>query len=323
MTFHPAADQRELIADAFSRPLDALLPLERLHADSAVEPWDALAELGIFGVAIDPDQGGVGLSAVEEALLAAELGQRLAGPQILATMMAAHLATGGDLGRLASGAARVAPAVVAGDRITVFAGAGADYLLVRREGDAALIAADAVARAGIADDHWTAAFELACAPPTLAWASAPALLRVRLIEAAALAGLAKRAQDMAVEYANFRQQFGHPIGAFQAIKHHCANMAAAALAASDLMTFAAVAVDEGRPDAAFQVEVALLLAMDSALGNSRLNIQVHGGIGFSEEANPHLVLKRAHLLVAAAGGSEAAAERVALAETPMRRTPHN
>ncbi|MET0270280.1 MAG: acyl-CoA dehydrogenase family protein [Sphingomonas sp.] len=325
MTFHPTADQRELITDAFSRPLDALLPLDRLHQADAAEPWAALAELGIFGVGVDAELGGVGLSAVEEALLATELGKRLAGPQILATMMAAHLAEGETLGEIAAGGLRVAPAVICGTRITIQNGADADLLLLRREGDAALVPASAVTdRTRIDDHHWTAPFEAAAhGPEVIGWASGEGLLRVRLIEAAALAGIAARAGEIAVDYAGFRQQFGHPIGAFQAIKHHCANMAMAALAAGDLVTFASAAVDQGRPDAAFQVEAALLLAIEAALGNSRLNIQVHGGIGFSEEASPHLLLKRAHLLVEAAGGAEAAADRVAIQEAPMRRAPHN
>ncbi|WP_302480190.1 acyl-CoA dehydrogenase family protein, partial [Sphingomonas bacterium] len=139
----------------------------------------------------------------------------------------------------------------------------------------------------------------------------------RLILAATLCGIAGAAAEMAVAYAGMREQFGRPVGAFQAVKHHCANMALAARASLDLATFAAVAFDERRPDAAFQVEAALLLAIEAALGNARLNIQVHGGIGFSDEADPHLLLKRAHALSAVAGGAEAAAARLAALPGPM------
>ena len=97
-------------------------------------------------------------------------------------------------------------------------------------------------------------------------------------------------------------------------------MAMAVLAARDQTTFAAIALDDDRADAGFQVDSALLLAIDAALGNARRNVQVHGGIGFSEEADPHLVVKRAHLLVEAAGGTDAAAERVVGAEAPLTRT---
>jgi alkylation response protein AidB-like acyl-CoA dehydrogenase len=74
--------------------------------------------------------------------------------------------------------------------------------------------------------------------------------------------------------------------------------------------FAAVAVDDGRSDAALQVECALWVAGSAALDNAGKNIQIHGGIGFSDEADPHLCLKRARLSVAIAGGLEAANRRI-------------
>ena len=137
------------------------------------------------------------------------------------------------------------------------------------------------------------------------------LLRLRLIDAAALAGMAAAALDMAVGYAGIREQFGRPIGTFQAVKHHCANMAIAARCARDQTTFAAVALDEGREDAALQVECALSVAGTAALDNAGKNIQIHGGIGFSDEADPHLFLKRARLQLAIAGGLDATHERIA------------
>src|SRR3546814_7806012 len=91
----------------------------------------------------------------------------------------------------------------------------------------------------------------------LAQFDATGLLRLRLIDAAALAGIAQAALQMGVDYAGLREQFGRPIGTFQAVKHHCANMAIAARCARDQVSFAAVAIDEGRADAALQVESAL------------------------------------------------------------------
>src|SRR3546814_1614186 len=112
--------------------------------------------------------------------------------------------------------------------------------------------------------------------------------RLRLIDAAALAGIAQAALQMGVDYAGLREQFGRPIGTFQAVKHHCANMAIAARCARDQVSFAAVAIDEGRADAALQVESALFVAGTAAIENAGKNIQIHGGIGFSDEADPHL-----------------------------------
>jgi alkylation response protein AidB-like acyl-CoA dehydrogenase len=137
------------------------------------------------------------------------------------------------------------------------------------------------------------------------------LLRLRLLDAAALAGIAQRAMEMGVAYAGSREQFGRPIGSFQAVKHHCANMAMSARCARDQTAFAAVAIDQSRNDAVFQVESALFMAGAAALENAGKNIQIHGGLGFSDEADPHLLIKRAQLLLAVAGGLEAANDRIA------------
>jgi alkylation response protein AidB-like acyl-CoA dehydrogenase len=142
-------------------------------------------------------------------------------------------------------------------------------------------------------------------------------LRLRLIDAAALAGIARAALDMAVAYAGLREQFGRPIGSFQAIKHHCANMALAARCAADQVSFAAVALDDdnddddARTDAALQIESAFYVAGAAAIDNCGKNIQVHGGMGFSDEADPHHLLKRARVLCEIAGGLEAALVRLA------------
>jgi len=88
-------------------------------------------------------------------------------------------------------------------------------------------------------------------------------------------------------------------------------MATAARCARDQVLFAAVAIDEAREDAIFQGECALYVAGAAALDNAGKNIQIHGGIGFSDEADPHLFLKRAQLQLAMAGGLEAANARIA------------
>jgi alkylation response protein AidB-like acyl-CoA dehydrogenase len=318
MILQPTPDQRALIDEAFARPLDELLPLDRLHKPDSQEPWSALAELGLFGIASAEELGGVGLSPVEEALAATELGARLAGPQVLAAIMATHLADDALRARIVAGDVRVAPAVLAGSQVRLFDADGAEFVLLRRAGEAALLPIAAFGNRALIDGHhWTAPIEAGSVPADIGWAPVEAVLRVRLVEAAALCGVAACARDMAVAYACMREQFGHPIGGFQAIKHRCADMAMVTRAATDQVTFAAVALDQGRGDAAFQVEAALLLAIDAALANARANVQIHGGIGFSDEADPHLVVKRAHLLVEAAGGADAAAERVAVGAPPM------
>jgi alkylation response protein AidB-like acyl-CoA dehydrogenase len=88
-------------------------------------------------------------------------------------------------------------------------------------------------------------------------------------------------------------------------------MAIATRCARDQTSFAAVALAEGRADAPMEIECAFLVAGSSALENAKLTIQIHGGMGFSDEADPHLFLKRARLLIAIAGGLEAASGRIA------------
>jgi alkylation response protein AidB-like acyl-CoA dehydrogenase len=101
---------------------------------------------------------------------------------------------------------------------------------------------------------------------------------------------------MSVEYGKVRQQFGKPIGSFQAIKHRCADMAVRAEVARSVVTYAAVALAEGEPDAARHAGIAKALAGNAALANATDNIQNHGGMGYTWESDAHLYLKRARLL---------------------------
>ena len=310
---HPDTDQRALVA-GFDRPLDILLPLARLHhqVGDGAKTWAGLAELGLFGIALGEAAGGACLGAAEEVLLAERLGRRLAAPSVFATIAAAHADAPHAVAGMVGGTTRVAPAYRAGERVVVVDGADADIILLRDGEAGALHRAAGSNASDVRDRLWMTTVSLDQAPGhRIAALDAAALLRARLIDAAALSGIAGAALDMAVAYAKLRRQFGRPIGGFQAVKHHCADMVIAARAAIDQATFAAIAIDDGRDDAPVQIEAALLLAADAALGNARLNIQIHGGIGFSDEADPHLLLKRAHVHVAIAGGREAATARLA------------
>ncbi len=121
----------------------------------------------------------------------------------------------------------------------------------------------------------------------------------RTLDVAAIAlaaeqlGGAQRALDMAVEYAKIRQQFGRPIGSFQAIKHRCADLLLEVESLRSAVVYAAAAVAEDSP------EVPVLAALVKALGSETYfhvaaeNIQIHGGIGFTWEHDAHLFFKRA------------------------------
>jgi alkylation response protein AidB-like acyl-CoA dehydrogenase len=308
--YHPASDQ-VAFADAVGKSLASILSLSRLH-DSHEESsriWADLKNLGVFGVAAPEQQGGSGLGAAEEALIALELGRRVVAPSVLATIGAAHLPCPANA-LPGSAERRVATGYRRADGVVFVEDSAASLLLVRAEQGAALF--DYPASSQVVDTQLWSSRLLRAAQlgEALVEATAAQVLRLRLLDAAVLAGIARAALEMAVAYAGMREQFGRPIGSFQAIKHHCANMALAARLASDQVSFAAIAVDDGRADAALQVESAFYVAGSAALDNCGKNIQVHGGIGFSDEADPHCLLKRARVLLEIAGGLEAALTRV-------------
>lgn len=304
--YHPSPDQ-VAFANAASKSLTAMLPLSRLHRshEESAQCWSELNDLGVFGIAIPEARGGSGLGATEEALIVVELGRCAVTPGVLATLGAAHLRGGAGAER------RVAAGFRSRDRVIFIEDEGAELLLVRSDAGAKLYERPDSARV-IDSQLWSCRLcEVTALGKPLADSSRKQASRLRLIDAAALAGLARAALDMAVNYAGLREQFGRPIGTFQAIKHHCANMALAARTAADQVSFAAVAFDEGREDAALQIEHAFYVAGAAAIDNCGTNIQVHGGIGFSDEADPHRLLKRARVLVDIAGGLEAALTRIA------------
>jgi hypothetical protein len=135
------------------------------------------------------------------------------------------------------------------------------------------------------------------APAETLDADAGALRRLGTVLAAAEAvGVAERALEMSVAYAKVRQQFGRPIGSFQAVKHRCADMAVRAEVARSAVTWAAVALRDGEPEPARHAHGAKALASAAAVANASENVQNHGGIGYTWEAGPHLYLKRAWLL---------------------------
>ena len=309
--YHPSPDQLAL-ASTIEESLVPLLPIARLHASPTEEgrTWSSLDEIGIFGITASEEAGGSGLGAVEEALIAIALGRQLAAPSVLATMGAAHAAP--TAGAAALKGRRIAAGLRRGDRTVVVEDDAAGLVLVRTPSGAGIYATGAAASRPLDRRLWLADLsECDLFGEPLARFDDSRLLRLRLIDAAALSGIAATALDMAVSYARTREQFGRPIGSFQAIKHHCANMAISANCARDQVSFAAVAVDDQRADAALQVECALWVAGSAALENAGKNIQIHGGIGFSDEADPHLLLKRAQLLITLAGGLEAANRRIA------------
>ncbi len=125
----------------------------------------------------------------------------------------------------------------------------------------------------------------------------PGLARTLDLAAIALSaeqvGGAQRCLDMAVAYAKERQQFGRPIGSFQAIKHKCADMLVAVESARSALYYAACIVDDQSDDLATNASLAKAWCSEAYFKCAAENIQIHGGVGFTWEYDPHLHFKRA------------------------------
>ncbi|MGH3256906.1 MAG: acyl-CoA dehydrogenase family protein, partial [Streptosporangiaceae bacterium] len=141
----------------------------------------------------------------------------------------------------------------------------------------------------------------------------------RAVLAAEAAGLAAETTEQAAEYAKVRQQFGRPIATFQAVKHHCANMLVAAEVATAAAWDAGRAGLDGGDQLSFTAAIAAVLAVPAAVANANLNIQVHGGIGFTWEHDAHLYLRRAAAVAAVVAGEQASIEVTDLVRRGVRR----
>lgn len=285
------SDEQRQILDAAEALLQAEYPLSRLRSGAADDPGP-LAAFGLFGLAMAGEDEPARLT---EALLHARLGRHLLSPSTLATAVAVRLAAqAGDealASRIAEGELRVSAGVATGGELLLCEAPGAG-MAIWRDGCALrwgrCESGEAVPSAG-------GGLPLTRAPLPAEAATADSA-PWQLLISAHLLGVAEAALDLAVGYAQTREQFGRPIGAFQAIKHHCADMALGVAMASAQLDFAALTLEAGQEDAGFQIAALARLAPRIALRNARMTIQIHGGIGFSAEADAHLILKQAHRL---------------------------
>lgn len=327
MDLLPSPEQSEIVATV-SQFLGDRFPTNRLR-ERADEPasfdadtWTECGDLGWFALGLPEDLGGVGYGMVEEALVFRELGRSLASGPFVSTALGARLAAAAgevDLAaRIASGSAPVALATPRDETPTightvsgsfhVIDGPGASHLLVLTRSAAALVditlgelevvpSLDEGARvARLALDGTSVVAAVVGAAAAELW------LRATVLVSAMHAGIAGATRDQSSEYAKQRVQFGRPIGVNQAIKHACADMATRADAAGAQVVFAALSIDEQRPDQAFQVSSAYVVASDAAMVNASANVQVHGGMGYTYEHDANLYVKRVRILDRMLGG---------------------
>jgi alkylation response protein AidB-like acyl-CoA dehydrogenase len=292
-------------------------------------------QVGVAALAVPEEHGGAGFGFLETAVVLEQLGHALAPSPLLAGVVATQaLLRSGDaaacerlLPSLASGSVATlswsgpsglsgaTETVVAdGDRLTgtvplVLDGDTADVLLVAAQ-----------------TDEGTGLFEVPCDADTLSRTRTPAmdltlsvatvqleqvestriggdvtdaLREVHAVSAAAVAclqvGVAQRALDMTVAYSKEREQFGRPIGSFQALKHRMADMLVLVETARSSAMDAAFAVASGE-DLARRASVAKAWCSDALSEVAAETVQLHGGIAITWEHDAHLVLKRSHAL---------------------------
>jgi len=287
--------------------------------------WSAAAGLGWHGLAVDERFDGSGFGLSELAIVLEVMGHELApGPFLPSVALAVALdAAGSDALR-----AKYLPGLAAGElvgAVGVFGGISiADDGTASGQSPAVLGAPDADVAAFIVGDDVLVLD--ACAPGvavsaapdsidpsrrigdvTLTDVEVPEAATIRggarrfrtvwrILTAAEAIGLARACLSAATEYAKVREQFGRPIGTFQAVKHHLANMLV-----DTEMTTAAVwdaARAEDLDSAWFSAAVAAWHAVRTAVSAAQLNIQLHGGIGFTWEHDAHLYLRRAKTIAA-------------------------
>jgi len=315
----PTTEQDEIIATVRSqleREFDLHALAERDGAAQVVDDalWQRCAELGWFGLGMAEALGGVGYTLAEEALLFAEVGAHATPGPFLPTVLGARLAAlagATDLrDGILSGEQRIAlaephghgeasaGATVSGTfRVTDHG--GAHLVLVLVDDTASIVAASELVAEPMAslDLLVPTAIGAVSGVPALSHLDGAAGLRLRatVLVAAELAGIATATADQSTQYAKDREQFGQPVGGFQAVKHRCADMAVRAEAATSLVRYASLAVRDGHHDARFHAEAARAVAAAAAVDNAQINVQNHGGIGFTWEHTAHRYVTRAQV----------------------------
>jgi alkylation response protein AidB-like acyl-CoA dehydrogenase len=308
MYLAPDGDELE-IARAAAEFIAATLPIDRLHGCSAADMGSdvrrTLGTMGWYSLALPADAGGSGLTSVEHALFFREVGRQCGPIDILTQCLAANMVDDDELRHsIVSGDTGVALATGDGDRLRVFGSQNAALMLQVTRTRSVLFAADPATFASRPSlDPATSIFMVDQSPTPLATQDGERVWNLGQIGIAAmLVGIAEASLDQIVEYAKVRETFGKKIGSWQAVRHPCADMAVRLEAARAQLWFAATSMKEGRSDAPMHLDAAKYLANQAAVANADSNIQLHGGIGVTDEHHAHLYLKHALVLARLFGG---------------------
>jgi alkylation response protein AidB-like acyl-CoA dehydrogenase len=281
-----------------------------LQAGPVREAWRKLATIGALGTLVGQDAGGLGLDETSVVPMLEEAGRSgLPGPLAetvaVAALLAGSTGTSRYLEEVLAGELMVTAQLQDGSSLVPF-GQVADLIVARAGGSLRLYERDGLpldpcdtvdgsrGLARLATAPGPSSGTLLTGDPVVLDA---AWQRGVLATAALLNGLSARMLDMTVGYVKQREQFGKPIGSFQAIKHALANALVAVEFARPASLAAAWALAHGEPDAPAQVSMAKVLAADAARLIARTAIQCHGAIGYTTEYDLHLFAKRAWALI--------------------------
>jgi alkylation response protein AidB-like acyl-CoA dehydrogenase len=310
--------------------------------------WTKMAEQGYTGIIFPEEYGGVGLGKVELILLMEEAGRALLPGPFFSTVVQAGsvidaVSTGEHkrkfLAPICAGDARSTVAVLeasaswdpadvklaaangklSGDKLFVTDAAVANFIVVVARNGVFVVEAKATGMRitpmfgmDLTRKLYAVHFDNT---PAEKIGETGALSKAFDIATAALVaemvGGMQRTLDITVEYAKLRKQFGKPIGMFQAVQHHCADMYLETESSRSSAYYAAWTLEENAPDAATAVSIAKVYASDAARTVGNRGIQVHGGMGFTWENDVHLYYRRAKASETAFGDATFHRERIA------------
>jgi alkylation response protein AidB-like acyl-CoA dehydrogenase len=304
--------------------------------------WSDMAGLGWLGLHLPESHGGSGFGLSELVVVLEELGRAVTpGPFVPTVIASAVLSTspGATADRLLPGLAdgSVVGAVTLDGDVTVQGGKAtgavgaviggglADVVLVAVGDDVAVIdlrgsGVTVETPQNLDPTRRAARITVDGADAELLPGARQALVDLtRTLFSAEATGMARECTELAAEYAKARIQFGRPIAMYQAVKHHCANMLVETELATAAVWDAARAAETGGDQLTLTAAVAAALAIPAADLCANLNIQVHGGIGFTWEHDAHLYLRRATAIAAVVDAEDAAADVTELVRKKVRR----
>ncbi|OIK03962.1 acyl-CoA dehydrogenase family protein [Streptomyces monashensis] len=282
------AGVRELLGRCFGREALRAAVAAPGRLDRAL--WRALGGAGFFALRLPEAAGGVGLGLPEAVLAFEEAGRALVPGPLIATHLAAAAVPGAATGE-------TVVAAVDGELVEWLA--AADRVLGDTAGVAPVRSIDPLTPLHRINGTAPAAGPVRTGPMS----TDPVAV---LLTAAEQLGTAARVCELAVQHARTREQFGRPIGAFQAVQHLCADLLVRSEIARVAVYAAAVTADPA------DIAAARLLADEAAVRGARDCLQVHGGMGFTWEADVHLHLKRAWVRAERGGGSTQSEELLAV-----------